>query len=1197
MAIDFSTYSIGSASLLTDNVNATVGSRRCGSIYKYYNDYRNEALTNNGVSQTRYKGNPNADIKMVDGGVDIGEYVNVYNIESKRPVMKDYPDYDLYDITHSFQSMAGLNSEVKGRFNEDNGVLAMAQASTMTNGVRNYIDFIGNGDGKFSEIYGESNFTTYTNGGNLRNRLAEYLVNMLGGITLDITPSEGAMNQYDTHKTNLGVLTAMDDLAYSLDRFSVFGVNNTPVFYGVNPILDSSNVKTMMVFTDNIPMPFYSETNLERYRGLNRLAGFYQDIVDGASTTNSTLEEAINNAKSQKANYIGESELAFSNEYYAKESVLPDIDNLLENDKRAESYSAGKGVNSTSDYSDKGNSRSYYLYNERSEGDGHTLDFNVNNDGNVATDFVPLSLSSEESTMDNNSLLRRTNEMFKNGKIGSLINRFHTKQLNGTDELTTAVDSEYGMSRGRNLKKIGKTQHYGYDNPYCRVWTSIHQYSKLQNLIRPFTEGRGIMTPDSISKKLGSLRTEKRGKSFTNLSSMEEVGVPRIAPHSKSDVKKCMFSIENLAWKDINFNARIDTSGGPMVLSEEQRGPNGGRIMWFPPYNLKFTENVSTQWEGNQFIGRGEQIYTYVNTDRSGTLSFTMLVDHPSIVDRWARGISTATEENEQTLLRFYAGCEMLEPTGKNAACDKAATDKNKKQTDALTSTPNLSVQDGAETERYYVFFPNDFSGIDYTKSGKDVQTAIDYLLNGYDGYANVGYEIDGTNPDLGCIDGETYEQMGKNKVMQTWHYQPDVKLGNEVLINNDEIDNYTNSTNYSLNSAFPEIAYGDGPYEESADEVSAANRKKAKTVFGLGAVDSGTVHSFEELLDIASKYADVDTNEYDFDIQVKGYASSHGYDSSNDSLSKNRARTIKKYIEKLNVFPIENSYGQETTRVVDSGTLELTPGNQDVNSFEAKLARSVEVVIKKTLKGTAGPILDSAEGGATVSEDRGTENGSAESNVTAGSNSVCREVDDSEDTFDNEYKYFEQLAIEDPMLRNNIVEKVKFFDPAYHSITPEGFNGRLSFLHQCTRQGPTTSVSEGTNTGMGAGNLAFGRPPICVLRIGDFYNTKIVIDSISIDYGDGGGMQWDLNPEGIGLQPMMANVNISFKFLGGSDLGGPIERLQNAVSSNYYANESIYNHRSDYKESAGATVHTWTPDFSDSGSNIIEHKSYNFED
>ena len=67
----------------------------------------------------------------------------------------------------------------------------------------------------------------------------------------------------------------------------------------------------------------------------------------------------------------------------------------------------------------------------------------------------------------------------------------------------------------------------------------------------------------------------------------------------------------------------------------------------------------------------------------------------------------------------------------------------------------------------------------------------------------------------------------------------------------------------------------------------------------------------------------------------------------------------------------------------------------------------------------------------------------------------------------------------------------------------------------------------------------------------------------MSITY-DNNGVQWDLNPEGAGVQPMYANVSLSFKFLGGQDLVKPIERLQNAVTANYYANASVYSRHAD---------------------------------
>jgi hypothetical protein len=156
---------------------------------------------------------------------------------------------------------------------------------------------------------------------------------------------------------------------------------------------------------------------------------------------------------------------------------------------------------------------------------------------------------------------------------------------------------------------------------------------------------------------------------------------------------------------------------------------------------------------------------------------------------------------------------------------------------------------------------------------------------------------------------------------------------------------------------------------------------------------------------------------------------------------------------------------------------------------------------------------------------------------------------------FYNEATYFEKLKQTDSFVFDSFREKIRYFHPAFHSMTPEGLNSRLTFLQQCTRQGPTT---ESSNTN----NLAFGRPPICILRIGDFFHTKVVIDNLSIDYEP---LVWDLNPEGIGVQPMIANVTLSLKIIGGSSLMGPINKLQNALSFNYYANTHVYDPRADY--------------------------------
>ena len=168
-----------------------------------------------------------------------------------------------------------------------------------------------------------------------------------------------------------------------------------------------------------------------------------------------------------------------------------------------------------------------------------------------------------------------------------------------------------------------------------------------------------------------------------------------------------------------------------------------------------------------------------------------------------------------------------------------------------------------------------------------------------------------------------------------------------------------------------------------------------------------------------------------------------------------------------------------------------------------------------------------------------------------------------------NEYQFFKELDVNDPVLYKSIKDKYRYFDPAFHSMTPEGFNERLNFLHQCTRQGHTVSasdLSDYANTAPTAGNLSFGRMPVCVLRIGDFIYSRIIIQSMNMTYSSD-GMQWDLNPEGIGVQPMYANVSMGIVLLGGQALNMPINRLQNAQTFDYYANSGVYDNRSDRVE------------------------------
>lgn len=89
----------------------------------------------------------------------------------------------------------------------------------------------------------------------------------------------------------------------------------------------------------------------------------------------------------------------------------------------------------------------------------------------------------------------------------------------------------------------------------------------------------------------------------------------------------------------------------------------GGRIMWFPPYGISFNETTSTNWNSSTFIGRGEDVYTYINTVRTGTLNFMLLVDHPSILDyvSWGgRNGDAITKVSDDDVHRFLLVVIML---------------------------------------------------------------------------------------------------------------------------------------------------------------------------------------------------------------------------------------------------------------------------------------------------------------------------------------------------------------------------------------------------------------------------------------------------------------------------------------------------------------------------------------------------------
>lgn len=915
-------------------------------------------------------------------------------------------------------------------------------------------------------------------------------------------------------------------------------------------------------------------------------------------------------------------------------------------------------------------------------------------------------------------LLGKTNRMFYEGKIRSLANRFAT--LNGHDEgrpdfLNTATDHIYGLSRGRNLRKLDLTNENGYPNPYCRVWTTHYQYSKYKHLIR------GKWADDSINSGIEHytlhqgdqiMRPNKgyeRLKNFTSLDS--ENGRPIFTPYYVNDrsvmeadsIKRCMFSIENLAWKDIIPDSTLirkngdektedltvkskngdtlhkvttigNAKGYGMTLTPEQRGPNGGRIMWFPPYNLKFSEQVHADWNANEFIGRGEKIYSYVNSERTGTLSFTILVDHPSIINEWTRGGKMGKTANkvdplskDEMILRYFAGCDSLEFNPReeyDVPYTTITTDMTKIVEDTTTvqegfdKRPKMvkkEVQNDEPAITFYsvFFYPNNYSAEDFNKGvkakgkGRFAAGLDEMFEKGTREPSGVGYERGNKGTSGMKYGGTYYDRCPKNKagVAREWYYPVDKRVYNEELTNPDRyMDTHDFGMNTSLfgdfwsSSELENVKESKETGGDTGDTGMSAIRQylnegnqtiqdspelsAVKTILMINGYENKyfvpAYNFYKNLATVIRKLNDASDSGYSYEISIKGSASVHGYGTkgqikpgyvtditgeeqkilekdegvkSNEILAENRAAVIEGWMRNLGVFNFDSR-----DKISHSGTGQIDKSNDKTESdLPPKAARAAIVTLKIIPAKTK--IEDVQEDELIPHMEKKTISSTTEEHSYKEYYDTSKSDDYVNDTYDNEYTYFKQINENDDMVKRYISDKVDYFDPAFHSITPEGFNARLTFLQQCVRQGPTISASDlGMGSAYGAGNLSFGRAPFCVLRIGDFFNTKICIQSINIEYDNGGGVQWDLNPEGVGLQPMFANVNITFTFLGGSDISGPIARLQNAASFNYYANTSVYDRRSDYREAyitkENDTSMTWSPVIlnKNEDANVITH-------
>jgi hypothetical protein len=741
-------------------------------------------------------------------------------------------------------------------------------------------------------------------------------------------------------------------------------------------------------------------------------------VGDKQSEINGDNIYAYSNGKGHLTN-----PLAYSKDINGKASVIPDLSFI-----RNSGFESFQGEYPDGSY---GNNIKFVTKSWTSTNDG-TVNASIDNQSNFY------------SPIEKKNLLNKTQKLFDSLNMRTIIS---SKGILNEDASQIQTTNAGGISKGSAVLKGNLFTDGGVyngksdkaENTYARAWTTFDRYDKVSKLIRH----SGLYDQPNVP-----YRNKIEG------SVLDDNGFVKITPYVNvvEDPKKFMFSIENLAWNDSYFNLLPCERGTGDLLTGKK-----GRIMWFPPYDIQFNESSSVEWDSNKFIGRGESVYTYSNTERSGTLTFKVVVDHPTYINAFSgnRG-GNNNSPDDNYVASFFAG-----------EIDPSLSFSNKLTSYELdevltTYTPSDSIVTTSEAQKpkdtFTLYFPNDV----YTY---------------YPDYEN-----------------------GICPLPKVWKPSPDENIGcglGYVAGQVTSIKNYNDKTNFGLNSKY------------------SFNRSVNL--------------SFMTLVDDIALYL---KNNVAIIVKVKGTASEPGKNTANDKLASNRADTVIGILKTaLNAISVENvdKKVKKIDNVVEANSPNCTAKDKDQDGKDCKLNR--KAIIEFDIDYDLFP----------------SKNGFTGTTITTPIKTV--------NPFYGECTFFEKLNQKDYFVFDKFRDKIKYFHPAFHSTTPEGLNSRLTFLLQCTRQGPTLEQQ-------GANNLAFGRPPICILRIGDFYNTKIVIDSVSFDYEP---LVWDLNPEGIGVQPMIANVNMSFKFIGGSTLLGPINKLQNALSFNYFANTHVYDVRADY--------------------------------
>jgi len=737
------------------------------------------------------------------------------------------------------------------------------------------------------------------------------------------------------------------------------------------------------------------------------------------------------------------------------------------------------------------------------------------------------------------------------------------------------------LSRGSAVKYVDKFTKAESGVEYCRVWTKDRSYMNNSDTMKKTTNSRKFESSVlSTPWNLNIYPNSNGNAGFDGSTNISQGGFNNKTNKFESGgggffAKKYMFSIENLAWKSSN---RPGLTYNDLPYCE--RGPNGGRVMWFPPYDLKVTEQNSAKWEENVFLGRPEPVYTYQNTSRSGTISFKVIVDHPSILNLLVKNHfkNMSDEESDNYINAFFAGCIDVDFYG----LIRKYTTLTPVDVEAIKAYLNQN-KDPETVKRYVpIFDPMPDPVVPTNESSSE------------DFSTNLKFDNDAPGSNPGLYSSNDYQQLYDSYIGSKTAYLGMLTTGLSKL--NDKRAgqwiSLSGYTDYRILTGLPD----DAPMPDNTQFSNMITEVNKNAEEGFSTLETQYSDFSNKLATLKEKLSKNEVKE--IKVTLSSLTSAVHDDNYNLKLSYRRSDSIiKDILNKISINAPEFTWG-ETVKDSDK-TKQERPikfsfkelGYNGEGSFiidfiknngeQGKSSEGIDcsnrnLPVIHELKITAPATFACRESQVTVSYTNQSKD-TPPVEVPARKPQLV-EVTDSPDTGSNkippidemkviimktlsECFYFKKLEEESPVQFSSLKEKLRYFHPAFHSMTPEGLNARLTFLHQCVRPGDTLPIKGlSDQSDLNARNTTFGPPPILVMRIGDFYHSKIIVRDYNVEFEQN---IWDLNPEGIGVQPMIANVTLQVSFIGGHGLEKPVEQLQNALSSNFYANTEMYDPRS----------------------------------